>query len=73
VELADHDFDVDAEVGFFAENFDDASAGALGGAWPLGNFYVDYYAFEILPVGVDCGFVAYDPVVGSFALRFFTL
>ena len=68
VELADHDFDVDAEVGLFAENFDDASAGALGGTWPFGNFYVDYYAFEILPVGVDGSLVAYDPIVRSFPL-----
>ena len=32
VKLADHDFDVDAEVIFVAEDFDDAAARVLGGA-----------------------------------------
>src|SRR5664279_5093458 len=58
MKLADHDLDVDSEVGFFTENFDDAAARLLCGAWPVGDFYVDDYAFEILPVGVHCGFVA---------------
>ena len=33
VKLADHDFDVDAEIVLQAENFDDASAGILRWAW----------------------------------------
>ena len=45
VKLADHDLDVDSEVVFFAENFDDAAARLLRGAWPVGDFHVDYYAF----------------------------
>jgi len=60
--LADHDFDVDAEVVFCAENFDDASAWLLRGAGPVGDFYVDDYAFQILPVGVDLCFVTDDSV-----------
>ena len=59
VKLADHDLDVDSEVVFFAENFDHAAAGLLRGAWPVGDFYVYYYAFQILRGGVDCGFFAY--------------
>ena len=35
VKLADHDLDVDAEVVFFAENFDDAAARAV--AWRLAS------------------------------------
>src|SRR5208337_4265432 len=67
VKLADHDLDVDSEVVFFAENFDDASARILRGAGPVGDFHVDYYALEILPVGVDCGFVAYYTIDRLFA------
>ncbi len=67
--LADHDFDVDAEVVFCAENFDDASAWLLRGAGPVGDFYVDDYAFQILPVGVDLCFVTDDSVWGFLFLR----
>jgi hypothetical protein len=42
VKLADHDLDVDSEVVFFAENFDDAAARLLRGARPVGDFYVYY-------------------------------
>src|SRR6266404_444373 len=62
VKLADHDLDVDSEVASFAEDFHDAATGLLRGAWPVGDFYVYYYAFEILRVGVDCGFFADHPV-----------
>ena len=68
VKLADHDLDVDSEIVFFAENFDDAAPRILRGAGPVGDFHVDDYAFEILPVGVDCGFVAYDSVERLLAL-----
>ena len=33
--------------------------GFLRGARPVGDFYIDDYAIEILPVGVDRGFFAY--------------
>ena len=69
VELADHDLDVDSEVGFFAENFDDAAARVLGRRRPVGNFNVDNDAFKILPIGVNFGFVA-DDAVGGFLLGF---
>ena len=42
VKFADHDLDVDSEVVFFAENFDDAAARLLRGAGPVGDFYVYY-------------------------------
>ena len=51
MKFADHDFDVDAEIVFAAEDFDDASAGILRGGGPVGDFDVDDYAFEIVPVG----------------------
>src|ERR1019366_8875220 len=44
VKLANHDFDVDAEIVFLAQDFDDAAARVLGGAGPVGDFYVDDYA-----------------------------
>ncbi len=50
VEFADHDFDVDAEIVFFAEDFDDTASRALRGAGPIGDFYVDDYPFQTLPV-----------------------
>src|ERR1022692_2571619 len=71
--LADHDFYIDAEIRFFAEDFYDAAARILRGAWPVGDFYVYYYAFQILPVGVDFGFVAYDSVDGTSFLRLYWL
>ena len=58
MKFADHDFDVDAEIVFFAEDFDYAAARILRGAWPVGDFYVDDYAFQILPVGVAGGLIA---------------
>ena len=61
MKFADHDLDVDPEVVFFAENFDDAAARILRGAGPVGDFYVDYYAFQIFPVGVGA---ASSPITG---------
>ena len=58
VKFADDDFDVDAEVVLFAENFDNAAARILRGAGPVGDFHVHYDAFEVLLAGVDGGFVA---------------
>ena len=45
VKLADHDLYIDSEVVFFAEDFDDAAARLLRGAWPVGDFHVYDYAF----------------------------
>ena len=72
VKLADHDFDVDSEIAFLAEDFDDASAGLLRSAGPVGDFYVDDEAVEIvveilveiLTPGVDPGLVANYAVNG---------
>src|ERR1017187_3417255 len=55
MKLADHDFDIDAEIVFLAQNFDDLAARVLSGAGPVGDFYVDDYAFEVLPVGMAGG------------------
>ena len=63
VKLANHDFDIDAEVVFIAENFDDAAARVLRGAGPVGDFHVDDFAIQILPVGVDGSFGADDAVL----------
>ncbi len=41
----------------------------MRGAGPVGDFYVYYYAFKILRVGVDRGFFAYYSVLGFFLLR----
>src|ERR1019366_2140811 len=65
VKLADHDLDIDAEVVFFAECFDYAATRVLRGAWPVGDFHVDDYAFQIPRIGVNCGFVADDAVDSS--------
>ena len=68
VKLADHDLDIDSKVVFFAENFDHAAARLLRGAGPVGDFHVDYCAFQILPVGVNFGFFAYDSILRLSAL-----
>ncbi len=68
VKLADHDFDINAEIVFFAEDFDDAAARILRGAGPIGDFHVHHHAFEILPAGVDCGLAADDAIMGFLLL-----
>jgi hypothetical protein len=50
MELADHDFDVDAEIIFPAEDFCDASSRILRRRGPVGDFYIDHNAFEVGPV-----------------------
>jgi hypothetical protein len=62
VEFANDDFYVYAEVIFSAEYLDYFAARALRGAWPVGDFYVYYYAFEVFDFCVNCGFFAYDSV-----------
>src|SRR5882724_9436465 len=62
VVLSDHDFDVDAEVVGVAEYFDDATAGILRGAGPVGDFYIDDHAFQVAPAGATGGFFAEDAV-----------
>ena len=48
VKLADHDFDVDAEIAFCAQDLDDAAAWILRGARPVGDLDVDHNTVEIL-------------------------
>ena len=55
VKFADHDFDIDSEIIFLAENFDYAAARILRGAGPVGDFYINDHAFQILPVCVARG------------------
>ena len=62
MKFADDDFDVDAEVVFAAEDFDDASARILRWRWPVGDFNVYHHAFEILPFGAASGFVAENTI-----------
>ena len=49
VKLADDDLDVDAEVVFVAENFEDAAARVLGRRGPVGDLDFDDYTFEVGP------------------------
>src|SRR5215472_9168395 len=58
MELADGDFDVDAEVVFAAEDLDYFSSRALCSARPVSDFDVDGYAFEVGPVRVTRGLFA---------------
>ena len=73
MKFANHDLDIDAEIVFFAENFDHAAARILRRARPVGDFHVDDHAFEILPVGVTGGLFADHAVDGSFLLRLWSL
>src|SRR6185437_105692 len=61
--LADDHLHVNAEIVFIAENFGDASAGALGGGRPLDDFYFDDDVFQVIP-GFALGFFAQDAVWG---------
>ena len=61
VVLADDHFHVNAEIVFIAENFGDASARALRGGRPLGDFYFDDDVFQVVP-GLALGFFAEDAV-----------
>ena len=56
VVLADHDFNIHAEIIFVAQDLDYSSAGILRGRGPIGDFYVYYYAFQTCVVGVAGGF-----------------
>ena len=49
VEFADDDLDVDAEVVFVAEDFENAAARALGGGGPFRDLDFDDYVFEVGP------------------------
>ena len=51
VEFANGDFDVDAEVVFAAEDFDDSCRADSAWRRPVGDLDVDDDAFEIGPVG----------------------
>ena len=62
MEFADDDFYVDAEIILAAQDLDHLAAGVLRGARPVGDFYVDYDAFEVGPVGTSGGFFAQDAV-----------
>jgi hypothetical protein len=72
VELADHDFDVDAEVVFVAEDFDDAAAWVAGGRRPVGDFDFDDHALKIGPL-VTSGLGAEDAITGLSTGRFLPL
>src|SRR5882757_6419889 len=70
--LADHDFDIDAEVVGVAENFYDAAAGILRWAGPVSDFYVYDHAFQVVPFGAPGGLFAEDAVgrgIGFFFIR----
>jgi hypothetical protein len=59
--LADDHLHVNAEVVFIAEDFFDASAGALRGGRPLSDFYFYDDVFQVVP-GFALGFLAEDAV-----------
>src|SRR5882757_425166 len=70
--LADHDFDIDAEVVGVAENFYDAAAGILRWAGPVSDFYVYDHTFQVIPFGAAGGLFAEDTVgrgVGFFFIN----
>ena len=65
MELADHDFDVDAEIILIAENLDHPAARILGRGGPVGDLDINHDIFQIVPVGAPCGFVAEHTMNGS--------
>ena len=69
VVLADHDFDVHAEIVLLAQDFDHATARILRRRRPIGKLDVDHYAFKILHVGVLGCLVANHAVGGHFLLQ----
>src|SRR3954471_23587176 len=69
--LADDDFYVNPEIIFVSEDLDDPAAWILGCGWPVGDFYIYDYVFQVFPVAA-CGFISQHPVAG-FPLRLFRL
>jgi hypothetical protein len=62
VKFTDDDFYVDPEVVFITQNFDYASSRILSGRRPVCDFYVDDYAFEIIPFGAAGSLVTENAV-----------
>src|SRR6202790_1000096 len=69
MKFADRDFNVDSEIVLPAENFNDPSSRILRGSGPVGNFNIDDYAFEIVPLRRPSGFVTQHAVNGLFLWR----
>ena len=46
--LADHDFDIDSEIIFVAEDFDNAAAGILVSGGPVCNLDIDYSMMKVM-------------------------
>ena len=62
VVLADHDFDVHAEVIFTSEDLDHLAARILRGRGPIGNLDIDHDSIEAVPGGAAGGLIAEHPV-----------
>ncbi len=54
--LADDDLDIDAEIVFVAEDLHHSALGILRRRRPIGDFYIDGDAFEIIPLGAPLCF-----------------
>jgi len=63
--LADHHFDVNAEVVGIAEDFDDAANCRAGRCGPTGDLDVDDEAFQTVVSVCGCGFAAEDAMGSS--------
>src|SRR5437868_14245672 len=60
--LADHDFDVHAEVIFASEDLDHLAARILRGRGPIGNLDIHHDPIEVVPGGAAGGLIAEHPV-----------
>ena len=73
VKLADHDFDIDAEIILVPEDFSHTPTGILRGCRPVRDLDINHNVFEISPVGTARGFFAEDAMLGfrrtSFVVR----
>ena len=65
MKFTNRDFDIDAEVIFAADNFNDSSLRNFCGRGPVGDFYIDHHAFQIAPAGGARGFIAKHAIDGS--------
>ena len=64
MKLADDDFDIDAEVVLAAEDFEYTPARILGGRGPIRDLDINDDSLQIVPFGVEGGFVAKHAVDG---------
>src|SRR6478672_5944560 len=72
--LADHDFNIQAEIIFVAQNLDDTAAWIVRGGRPISNLDVNHNIFQVVWPGALCLFTQHPmrALLRLFSLGVFT-